>query len=99
MDEPPPLRAIGWTEPACGNCRALANRPNLILADEPTGELDSTTSAEILQLFRNIVDEEHVTLLVASHDPHGGWLCRSGVEFKRRTNCELGYEIYPNSRD
>jgi ABC-type lipoprotein export system ATPase subunit len=49
--------------------RALANNPKLILADEPTGELDSTTAREILNLFRRIVKEEHVTMLMASHDP------------------------------
>jgi ABC-type lipoprotein export system ATPase subunit len=49
--------------------RALANRPPLILADEPTGDLDSTTTKDILTLFRLIAEEEHVTLLVATHDP------------------------------
>lgn len=49
--------------------RALANNPKLILADEPTGELDSSTAREILSLFKQIVREEHVTLLMASHDP------------------------------
>jgi putative ABC transport system ATP-binding protein len=49
--------------------RALANNPKLILADEPTGELDSTTAREILTLFRGIVETEKVTLLMASHDP------------------------------
>jgi ABC-type lipoprotein export system ATPase subunit len=49
--------------------RALANAPKLILADEPTGELDSTTAREILALFQNIVKEEKVTLLMATHDP------------------------------
>ncbi len=48
--------------------RALANQPRLILADEPTGELDSVTAREILALFRRIVDQEHVTVLMASHD-------------------------------
>jgi ABC-type lipoprotein export system ATPase subunit len=49
--------------------RALANRPRLLLADEPTGELDSTTGRDIMQLFRRIVDEDKVTLLMATHDP------------------------------
>jgi ABC-type lipoprotein export system ATPase subunit len=49
--------------------RALASRPRLILADEPTGELDSLTSREILALFRRIVAESGVTVLMASHDP------------------------------
>ena len=37
--------------------RALANRPRLMLADEPTGELDSSSGREILALFRQIVDQ------------------------------------------
>lgn len=49
--------------------RALANNPQLILADEPTGELDTTTAREILSLFRKIVEAENVTLLMATHDP------------------------------
>jgi ABC-type lipoprotein export system ATPase subunit len=40
-----------------------------MLADEPTGELDSTTAREILGLFRRIVKEQGTTLLMASHDP------------------------------
>ncbi len=48
--------------------RSLANNPELILADEPTGELDSATAREILSLFRRVVDEQRLTLLVASHD-------------------------------
>jgi putative ABC transport system ATP-binding protein len=49
--------------------RALANHPRLILADEPTGDLDSSTTKDILTLFRRIATEEHVTLLISSHDP------------------------------
>jgi ABC-type lipoprotein export system ATPase subunit len=48
--------------------RALANRPQLILADEPTGELDTTTAREILSLFKQIVADESLTFLMASHD-------------------------------
>ena len=49
--------------------RALVSHPRLILADEPTGDLDSTTAKDILGIFRQIVKEEHVTLLISSHDP------------------------------
>ena len=49
--------------------RSVANQPRLILADEPTGELDSTTAREVLTLFRQIVESQHVTLLMVSHDP------------------------------
>ncbi len=49
--------------------RALANRPRLLLADEPSGDLDTSTTREILALFRQIVAEEGVTVLLSSHDP------------------------------
>jgi putative ABC transport system ATP-binding protein len=49
--------------------RALVNQPKLILADEPTGDLDSGTAKEILAIFRRIVAEEKVTLFISSHDP------------------------------
>jgi ABC-type lipoprotein export system ATPase subunit len=49
--------------------RSLANRPTLILADEPTGELDTATTRQILALFRHLVDQEGVTILTTTHDP------------------------------
>lgn len=49
--------------------RALANEPRLILADEPTGKLDTATAREIFTLFRQIVEDEDVTVLMAAHDP------------------------------
>jgi ABC-type lipoprotein export system ATPase subunit len=49
--------------------RALAMHPDLIIADEPTAELDSRTGRGILELFRRIVDDEGVTLILATHDP------------------------------
>jgi ABC-type lipoprotein export system ATPase subunit len=49
--------------------RALANKPRLVLADEPTGDLDTATARDVLGLFRRISAEQGVTLLVSSHDP------------------------------
>ena len=49
--------------------RALANHPRLILADEPTGELDTRTSRQIFRIFRSLVQQEGYTILVTSHDP------------------------------
>lgn len=48
--------------------RALVNQPDLILADEPTGQLDSATGLLIIKLLREIVDYTGVTVIVASHD-------------------------------
>jgi putative ABC transport system ATP-binding protein len=64
-----PFEMSGGQQQRVGIARALANHPKLLLADEPTGELDSNTSREILQLFRTIVDTEQITLLMSSHDP------------------------------
>ena len=63
-----PFEMSGGQQQRVGIARALANKPRLILADEPTGELDSTTAREILKLFQTIVREEHVTLVMVSHD-------------------------------
>jgi putative ABC transport system ATP-binding protein len=49
--------------------RSLVNQPSLVLADEPTGELDSTTGRQIMALFRYIVAQEGITVIMATHDP------------------------------
>jgi putative ABC transport system ATP-binding protein len=48
--------------------RALANEPSLIIADEPTGQLDSETGRSVMELLRAVVRSEGVTALVATHD-------------------------------
>jgi putative ABC transport system ATP-binding protein len=50
--------------------RALAGSPQLLLADEPTGQLDSETGQQIMRLLRAVVQSEGVTALVATHDPN-----------------------------
>lgn len=49
--------------------RALVNDPNLILADEPTGNLDSKTGAEIMDIFCRLNQERNITLIMVTHDP------------------------------
>jgi putative ABC transport system ATP-binding protein len=50
--------------------RALANRPALIIADEPTGQLDSETGRAVMHLLQALVRSEGVAVVVATHDPH-----------------------------
>lgn len=64
-----PYEMSGGQQQRVAVARALANRAQLILADEPTGELDSKTTHELLSFFRNLVDEQKITFLMVSHDP------------------------------
>jgi ABC-type lipoprotein export system ATPase subunit len=64
-----PFEMSGGQQQRVAIARALANHSRLILADEPTGELDSKTTHELLSLFRELVDKEKITLLMVSHDP------------------------------
>jgi ABC-type lipoprotein export system ATPase subunit len=64
-----PYEMSGGQQQRVAIARALANNARLILADEPTGELDSKTGHEILSFLRHLVDTTHITLLMASHDP------------------------------
>jgi putative ABC transport system ATP-binding protein len=64
-----PHELSGGQQQRVGIARALANHPKLILADEPTGELDTNTTREILSLFKQIVETEQITILMSSHDP------------------------------
>jgi len=49
--------------------RAMVNHPALILADEPTGELDSRTTRQMIALLRQLVEQDGITIIVTSHDP------------------------------
>jgi len=49
--------------------RALINEPELLLADEPTGNLDSQTGGEIMELIKNLRADKRTTLIIATHDP------------------------------
>ncbi|HEU0291494.1 MAG TPA: ABC transporter ATP-binding protein [Anaerolineales bacterium] len=63
-----PFEMSGGQQQRVAIARALANHAQLILADEPTGELDSGTTRELLLFFRELVESQHITMLMVSHD-------------------------------
>lgn len=64
-----PFELSGGQQQRVAIARALANSPKLILADEPTGELDSHTARQVLGLLRDLSHQQNVTVIMATHDP------------------------------
>jgi len=64
-----PSELSGGEQQRVAICRALSTRPAVVLADEPTGNLDSTRSREIMELFSKFNKEEKQTFIIATHDP------------------------------
>ena len=63
-----PAEMSGGEQQRVAIARALANRPRVLLADEPTGNLDSTRARELLALLREMVDKDRLTVLLVTHD-------------------------------
>jgi putative ABC transport system ATP-binding protein len=64
-----PNQLSGGEQQRVAIARALANEPEIILADEPTGEIDRPTSNKILKIFKNLVADTEITIILVTHDP------------------------------
>ena len=77
-----PNQLSGGQQQRVAVARALVNRPSLILADEPTGNLDSTTSAEIMELFQNLNAKEGITIVLVTHEADIAGYSKRQIHFR-----------------
>lgn len=71
-----PYEVSGGQKQRCACARALINKPNLILADEPTGALDSKSSRLLLETMSNMNEKLQATILMVTHDPFSASFCK-----------------------
>jgi ABC-type lipoprotein export system ATPase subunit len=77
-----PAQMSGGQQQRVAIARALVNEPALLLADEPTGNLDSTTSDEILQTFQKLNQEQGITIVVVTHEPDVAAHCKRVIRMR-----------------
>jgi putative ABC transport system ATP-binding protein len=77
-----PSELSGGEQQRVALARSLANSPKLILADEPTGNLDSVTGKKIIDLMRNINQEQGISFVVTTHDPEMAKVANRVVKLK-----------------
>ena len=77
-----PSQMSGGQQQRVAIARALVNRPSLLLADEPTGNLDSVTTEEILQMFEKLNDERGITIVIVTHEADVGAHCKRIIRMR-----------------
>ena len=87
-----PTELSGGQQQRVAVARAIVHRPSVILCDEPTGNLDSKTSAEVLTLLKRLNSEQDTTFLIVTHDANIAALCDRVIQM------EDGLIINPNAQ-
>ena len=77
-----PSQLSGGEQQRVAIARALVNQPSIILADEPTGNLDSTTSIEIMGIFRRLNQDLGITIIMITHEPDIALYAKRNIHFR-----------------
>jgi putative ABC transport system ATP-binding protein len=77
-----PLELSGGEQQRVALARAIVNRPAIILADEPTGNLDSENSAIVLNMFQEMNYRFNQTIIMITHNPEAAAMCRRIVQMR-----------------
>lgn len=77
-----PSQMSGGQQQRVAIARALVNRPKILFADEPTGNLDSKTSEEVLQMFQELNAKEGLTIVLVTHSPEVGAFAKEAYHIK-----------------
>ena len=87
-----PKELSGGEQQRVAISRALANKPRVLLADEPTGNLDSRTSREIMELLKSLNEQEGITIVLVTHDAN------LATQYARRTITMMDGTVQSESR-
>jgi len=77
-----PLELSGGEQQRVALARAVVNRPAIVLADEPTGNLDSENSALVLKMFRELNDRFNQTIIMITHNPEAAAACQRVIQMR-----------------
>jgi putative ABC transport system ATP-binding protein len=93
LGERRPSQMSGGQQQRVAIARALVNRPLLLLADEPTGNLDTQTSRDVMEVFTRLNREQGITVLLVTHEPDIAQYAQRLIKFRD------GHVIYDGAPD